>query len=154
MKSHVYQPINTGLLAYGMSGRIFHAPFIHTHPGFRLNAVTERHDKKANQFYPDIKSYKTTDELINEKSIELVVVNTPNNTHFEYAKQALMAGKHVLVEKPFTTSLSEAKELFKLGKKVQRKVMAYQNRRWDSDFKSVKNIVESGKLGKLIEVHF
>lgn len=150
----MYQPINTGLLSFGMSGRIFHAPFIQAHPGFRLNAVTERHHKKANQFYPDIKSFQTTEELINLKELELIVINTPNHTHFKYAKQALRVGKHVLVEKPFTTSLSEAQELLQLGKEVQCKVMVYQNRRWDSDFKSVKNVVQSGKLGKLIEVHF
>lgn len=148
------QPINTGLLSFGMSGRIFHAPFIQAHPGFHLNAVTERHHKKANQFYSDIKSFQTTEELINLKELELIVINTPNHTHFKYAKQALRAGKHLLVEKPFTTSLSEAQELLQLGKEVQCKVMVYQNRRWDSDFQSVKNVVQSGKLGKLIEVHF
>lgn len=150
----MYQTINTGLLAFGMSGRVFHAPFLHAHPGFQLCAVTERHNKKAGQFYSGIKSFQTTDELINLKNLELIVINTPNHTHFQYAKQVLRAGKHVLVEKPFTTSLSEAQELLQLGKEVQRKVIAYQNRRWDSDFQSVKNVAQSGKLGKLIEVHF
>lgn len=150
----MYHSINTGLLAFGLSGRVFHAPFIQKHPGFKLHSVTERNKKTAKYTYPDIRSYESTAQLIHDREIELIVVNTPNNTHFEYAKQALKAGKHVLVEKPFTTTLSEAQELFKLGKKVQRKMMAYQNRRWDSDFKSVKNIMESGKLGKLIEVHF
>lgn len=150
----MYQPINTGLLAFGMSGRVFHAPFIHTHPGFLPYAVTERHHKRAGQVYKDIKSFWTIDELINLNELELIVVNTPNHTHFEYARKALIAGKHVLVEKPFTTTLSEARELFQLGKKVQRKVMVFQNRRWDSDFQSVSSIIRSGVLGKLIEVHF
>ena len=149
-----YQPINSGLLSFGMSGRIFHAPFLHSHPGFIFKAVTERHDKKAHQFYPDLKSYQTTDEHINDHELEFIVVNTPNNTHFEYAKQALMAGKHVLIEKPVATSVAETKELFDLAKKLNREVMVYQNRRWDSDFQSVKYIVENAKLGKLIEVHF
>lgn len=150
----MYQTINTGLLAFGMSGRVFHAPFVHAHPGFRLSAVTERHNKKASQLYSDIKSFQTIDELINLKELELIVVNTPNHTHFEYTRKALKTGKHVLVEKPFTTTLSEARELFQLGIEMQRKVMIYQNRRWDSDFQSVKSIVQRGMLGKLIEVHF
>lgn len=150
----MYQPINTGILAFGLSGRVFHSPFIQAHPGFRLNAVTERRHKKANQYYPGIKSYTTTEELINDNELELIVVITPNNTHFEFAKRALATGKHVHIEKPCTTSLSEAKELFAIGKTLQRKIMVYQNRRWDSDFQSVKYVLETGKLGKLIEVHF
>lgn len=148
-----YQPIKTGLLAYGMSGRLFHAPFIHAHPGFRFSAVTERSQKKVNQFYSGVTSYNTVDDLMNDPSIELLIINTPNNTHVDYAKQALKAGKHVLIEKPLATSVDEAKELYALAEKEKRYIMAYQNRRWDSDFLAVKNIIESNHLGKLIEVH-
>ena len=147
------QPVKTGLLAYGMSGRLFHAPFVHAHPGFTFSGVTERSQKKVNEAYPDVKSYNSIDELISDPAIELVIVNTPNFTHFDYAKKALEAGKHVLIEKPLATSVAEAKELFELGKKQKRYVMAYQNRRWDSDFQSVKEIVAGKKLGKLVEVH-
>jgi predicted dehydrogenase len=146
--------IVTGILSYGMSGRVFHAPFIDIHPGFKLYAVTERTKKQAGERYPEIKSFDTVDELIANPYIELIIVNTPNNTHYQFAKQALLAGKHVLVDKPFTTSVEEAKELFELSKSVDRKVMVYQNRRWNSDFLSVKEIISSGALGKLIEVHF
>jgi scyllo-inositol 2-dehydrogenase (NADP+) len=149
-----HQPIKTGLLSFGMSGRLFHAPFLHTHPGFSFHAVTERSQKKVNQFYPGVTSYDTTTELINDPGLELIIVNTPNNTHFEYAKLALMAGKHVLIEKPVATSVADLRELYELAKRMQLYVMAYQNRRWDSDFQTVKNIIESKKLGKLIEVHF
>lgn len=154
MKPEEYQSINTGLLAFGLSGRVFHAPFIQSHPGFKLVSVTERSHKKANHHYPEIKSYETIEQVINTKEIELIVVNTPNYTHFEFAKQALHAGKHVIIEKALTISLSEAQTLFNLGKTLRRKIMVYQNRRWDSDFQSVKNVVESGRLGDLIEVHF
>ena len=150
----IYQPIKTGLLAFGMSGRIFHAPFLNAHPGFSFTAVTERSQKKVNQFYPVVKSYVTIDEIIADQELELIIINTPNNTHFSYAQQALKAGKHVLIEKPFSTSVAETKELHDLAAKMQKHVMAYQNRRWDSDFKSVKKVIESGQLGKLIEVHF
>jgi scyllo-inositol 2-dehydrogenase (NADP+) len=136
-----------------MSGRLFHAPFLNTHPGFSFHAVTERSQKKVNRFYPGVISYDSTTELMNDPELELIIVNTPNNTHFDYAKQALMAGKHVIIEKPVATSVEELRELFELAKRMQLYVMAYQNRRWDSDFQTVKNIIESNKLGKLIEVH-
>lgn len=146
-------PVATGLLSYGMSGRLFHAPFLHAHPGFTFSAVTERSQKKVNALYPDVRSYASTDELFNDPELELIIINTPNYSHFEYAKKALEAGKHVLIEKPFATSVAQAKELFALGEKQNRYVMAYQNRRWDSDFLSVKEIVDGKKLGELVEVH-
>ncbi|KQB99390.1 Gfo/Idh/MocA family oxidoreductase [Pedobacter sp. Hv1] len=146
--------INTGLLAYGMSGKVFHAPFIDSHPGFNLVAITERNQKKAVHDYPSIKSYNSVEALLADESIELVIINSPNYTHYEYAKLALKAGKHILVEKPFTATTAQAKELFDLAKSVGKKAMVYQNRRFDSGFNSTKKIIESGKLGKLVEVHF
>lgn len=146
--------INTGLLAYGMSGKVFHAPFISTHNGFNFNAIVERTNKIAQQDYPEIKSYNSVEELIADNSIELVIINTPNFTHYEYAKMALNAGKHILVEKPFTATVAQAKEVFELAKSVGKKALVYQNRRFDSGYNAVKNIIDSGRLGKLIEVHF
>jgi scyllo-inositol 2-dehydrogenase (NADP+) len=146
--------INTGLLAYGMSGKVFHAPFVSTHHGFNLQGIVERNHKIATQDYPNIRSYNSVDELINDQTIDLVIVNTPSYTHYEYAKKALQAGKHILVEKPFTATTTEAKELFNLAKKVGKKALVYQNRRYDSGFNAVKKVIESGKLGKLVEVHF
>lgn len=145
--------ISTGLLAYGMSGKIFHGPFLENHPGFKLRAVTERSAKNAEKDYPGIISYSSVDELLNDPEIELVVINTPNNTHYEYAEKALNAGKHILVEKPLTPSSAEAKSLFALAAEKNLQIFIYQNRRWDSDFTTVKEVVESGKLGKLSEVH-
>lgn len=146
--------INTGLLAFGMSGKVFHAPFIATHPGFNLKGIVERTKKLAQYDYPEIKSYNSVDELINDPTIDLVIINTPNNTHYEYAKQALNASKHILVEKPFTATTAQAKELFALAKSVGKKALVYQNRRFDSGFNATKKVIESGKLGKLVEVHF
>lgn len=147
-------PIVTGILSYGMSGRLFHAPFVDSHKGFNFYAVTERTEKKSQIRYPEVISYNSVEELIADPEIELVIVNTPNNTHYEFAKKALFAGKHVLVEKPFAATSAEAKELFDLARTVNRKVMVYQNRRWDTDFQSVKTAIEGAELGKLIEVHF
>jgi scyllo-inositol 2-dehydrogenase (NADP+) len=145
-------PIVTGLMAYGMSGRIFHAPFLSTNPQFKLKAVVERNQKKMLNDYPEIVSYSSVDELLNDAEIELIGVNTPNFTHFELAKRVLEAGKHVLIEKPACANVAEAKELFDTARKVGRHLFLYQNRRWDSDFLSVKEIIESGRLGKLTEV--
>lgn len=146
-------PIVTGLMAYGMSGKIFHAPFLETHPGFKLYAVLERNNKLAIEDYPEIRSYDTAEDILNDPEIELLVINTPNNTHFELAKKALLAGKNVLIEKPAATSAEEVKELFELGKSQGKKVMIYQNRRFSSDFLATKKVIESGKLGQPIEVH-
>jgi predicted dehydrogenase len=147
-------PIITGLMAYGMSGRIFQAPFLTTNPGFKFKAVVERHEKKAAARYPDVISYNSIDELLADDEIELVIVNTPNDTHFDFAIKALNAGKHILLEKPAAATSAEAKIIYDLGRKVNRHVMLYQNRRWDSGFLQVKEVIESGKLGQLIEVYF
>ncbi len=136
-----------------MSGRVFHAPFLSRHPGFRLRAVTERSRKLAKLVYPDIVSYDSVEELLADPEISLVVVNTPNNTHAEFAKKSLLAGKDVLVEKPFATSAAEAREVFELGRSLGRKVLVYQNRRYSSDFMAAKAVIESGQLGRIIEVH-
>lgn len=146
--------IKTGILAYGMSGRLFHAPFVWCHLEFEFSAVVERSTKKVYLDYPDVKSYDSVDELLSDKTIELVVVNTPNETHFEFALKAIKANKHVLIDKPLTTTSAEAKELFKEAKKKGVLVLPYQNRRYDSDFLSVKEVIASGELGNLVEIHF
>jgi len=153
-KIRMSSKIVTGIMAYGMSGKVFHAPFVHAHPEFELRAVTERNHKNAATDYPGIISYNTIEELLADEKIELIVINTPNHTHYEYASRALNAGKHILVEKPFTATTNEAKELFNLAKNLNKQIFVYQNRRWDSDFTSVRQIIESGQLGKLNEVHF
>lgn len=145
--------INVGILAYGMSGKVFHAPFFEIHTGFNFSAVVERTKKTAQQDYPAIMSYNSVDELLNDANIDLVVVNTPNYLHYEHTKAALEKGKHVLVEKPFVANVQQAKELFDLAESLDKKLFVYQNRRWDSDFLAVKNVIESGKLGKLSEFH-
>ena len=146
--------ITAGLLAYGMSGKVFHAPFLNAHEGFNFKAIVERNQKIAQKDYPNLISYDGIDDLLNDEEIELVVINTPNNLHYGHSKLALQKGKHILVEKPFTATSAQAKEIFALAKSVGKKVLVYQNRRYDSGFNSVKKVIESGKLGKLVEVHF
>lgn len=142
--------IKTALLAYGMSGKIFHAPFLNLHPGFELTGAWERSSKNIMQDYPEVKSYDSLEELLAGDS-ELVIVNTPVYTHYEYTKQALLAGKHVLVEKSFTANATEAEELNAIAKQKGLKLCIYQNRRWDSDFKTVQQVIEQGLLGDIVE---
>lgn len=148
------KPIVTALLAYGMSGKLFHAPFVNLNPGFDFKGVLEHNTKRVNADYPDVKSYNTLEEILEDPEIELIIINTPSNTHVDYSRKALLAGKDILVEKPFAPSSAEAKEIFDLGRKLDRKVMVYQNRRFSSDFAITRDIIKSGKLGELIEVHF
>lgn len=145
--------INAALLSYGMSGKVFHAPFLELHPGFRLIGSWERSNKNIQNDYPEVKSYPSLDALLSD-DIDLVVVNTPVATHFEFAKKALLAGKHVLVEKAFTTTVAEAEELHDLSELKGLKLAVFQNRRWDSDFKTVATVYHEGILGKLVEAEF
>ncbi len=130
------QKIKVALLSYGMSGKVFHAPFLEFHPGFELFGSWERSKKLIQLDYPELKSYPTLEAIL-EDDIDLIVVNTPVGTHFEYAKKVLLAGKHAIVEKAFTTTVAEARELATLAKEKGLKLSVFQNRRWDSDLKTV-----------------
>ena len=148
------QKINTALLSYGMSGKVFHAPFLAIHPGFELLGSWERSKKLIQEDYPEVISYPTLESIFQDKSIDLVIVNTPVGTHFEYAKKVLLAGKHAIVEKAFTSNVAEAKELAALAKEKGLKLSVFQNRRWDSDFKTVKKILDANLLGEIVEAEF
>ena len=149
-------PINTALCSFGMSGWVFHAPFIHVHPGFNLYAVMERTKNLSQEKYPDTKVFRTMESMVNDPAVELVVVNTPNYTHYEYAKMALNAGKHVIVEKPFTVSSKEGEELIEVAKRENKKIIVYHNRRYDSDYKAIKKVLADKSLGEIVEaeIHF
>lgn len=149
------QKIKTALLSYGMSGKVFHAPFLELHPGFDLTGAWERSKKLIQEDYPLVKSYADFDELLKD-DVDLVIVNTPVDTHFEYAKKALLAKKHVVVEKAFTTTVAEAEELAAIAEEQKLKLAVFQNRRWDSDFKTVRDIYDKNILGETVEaeIHF
>jgi len=148
------QKFKTALLSYGMSGKVFHAPFLAIHPGFELVGSWERSAKKIHIDYPNAISYPSLDSILEDKTIDLVIVNTPIVTHFEYAKKALLAGKHILVEKAFTTTVAEAEELAALAKEKQLKLAVFHNRRWNSDFKTFKKVIDEDLLGEIVEVEF
>lgn len=145
------EKIKTGLAAFGMSGQIFHAPFISTNPAFSLTAITERSKELSKERYPSARIVRSFEELIALDELELVVVNTPDSTHYEYAQKALEAGKHVIVEKPFTTTVEQGQELVDLARSKGLAISVYQNRRWDSDFLTVRDILDKGLLGRLVE---
>lgn len=146
--------MKTALLAYGMSGKVFHAPFLHLHPGFQLAGAWERSKQQIGQDYENVQSYPSLEAVLQDSSIELVVVNTPTFTHYDYTKQALLAGKHAIVEKAFTTTVAEAEELKTLAEAKNLKLSVFQNRRWDSDFKTVQKIFSEGILGPITEAEF
>lgn len=150
------QKINTALCSFGMSGRVFHAPFLQQHLGFELYAVWERNKKSVQELYPQVISYDHYEDLLADPDVELVVVNTPTYTHYDFTKAALLAGKHVVVEKAFTVTVAQAEELVNLAKRQDRKLSVYQNRRWDSDFKTVRKIVDEKHLGRIVEaeIHY
>jgi predicted dehydrogenase len=153
-KENNMQKIKTALLSYGMSGKVFHAPFLTIHPGFELMGSWERTKKLIQQDYPEVICFPTLESILENGSIDLVIVNTPVGTHFEYAKKVLLAGKHALVEKAFTTTVAEAQELATLAKEKGLKLSVFQNRRWDSDFKTVKKIIDDNLLGEIVEAEF
>jgi len=149
------QKIKTALLSYGMSGKVFHAPFLHFHPGFELLGAWERTKKLIQNDFPEVKSYSTIEELLADDA-DLVIVNTPVETHYEYAKKVLLAGKNTIVEKAFTTTVAQAQELAAIAKEKGVKLAVFQNRRWDSDFKTVQTILSQKLLGQIVEaeIHF
>lgn len=145
------KPIQTALLSYGMSGEVFHAPLLMADTGFNLTNVVQRKSDSAHQHYPSVKVIRTVDEAIDDPNIELVIVNTPNETHFPFAVKALEAGKHVVVEKPFTVTVKEADDLIALSKKKNKVLTAFQNRRWDGDYLTLKKVLEGKLVGKIVE---
>lgn len=150
------QPVNTALCSFGMSGWVFHAPFLNINPGFNFYGVWERSKNLAEEQYPGVKTYRTMEAMLADAAIELVIVNTPNYTHFDFAKMALESGKHVIIEKPFTLTAEDGNELIAIAKKNNLVLSAYHNRRYDSDFKTIREVVEKKLLGDLVEVemHF
>lgn len=150
------QPIGVTLLGYGFAGQTFHAPVIAAVEGLRLRAVGSSQPDKVKADWPEAAVDTDFDRVIAHPQVDLVVVATPNTTHFELAQKVLLAGKHVVVDKPFTLRLAEAHELATLAKKVGKVLSVFQNRRWDGDFLTVRKLIADGTLGEIVhfESHF
>jgi scyllo-inositol 2-dehydrogenase (NADP+) len=142
--------IKVGLVGYGISAKVFHAPFITTNNNFQLVRVLERNKQESKEKYPEVQVVKSMEELLQHEAIDLVVITTPNETHFPYAKAALEAGKHVVLEKPVTNTSAEAKQLMEIANRSGKVLSVYQNRRYVSDFLTIKDILDKKLLG---EVH-
>ncbi len=148
-------PIRTAIAGFGLSGKIFQAPFIHADPNFELKKVYERSTERAREEYPEVQIVRSFEALLTD-DIDLVIISTPNATHVPFAKQAMAAGKHVVVEKPVAATSTEADELCAMAKKQGVVLSVYQNRRLDSDFLTVKKLIEAGELGEVLdyEAHY
>jgi predicted dehydrogenase len=144
--------IRVGLVGFGMAGRVFHAPLISSVDGFELAAVVERSKNNAAERYPGITTYRSLEELLADASIKLVVVATPNKTHFPIAMQVLEAAKSVIVDKPVALNASEVAQLAQLAGAIGRHFIPFHNRRFDSDFLTVRKLIHEHTLGRL--VHF
>jgi scyllo-inositol 2-dehydrogenase (NADP+) len=148
--------ITVGLAGFGLAGRVFHAPLISVTPGLRLTHVVERRTDESKKIYPDVTIVRDFDALLDPQGPELVVIATPNDTHATFAARALAARKHVVVDKPFASSTVEADLLIESAASGGRLLSVYQNRRWDGDFRTVRQIVNEGTLGRIVqyEAHF
>lgn len=149
-------PIKTGLVGFGAAGRFMHSPFLKTLPEYyNIVSVLERHASASKELFPDAVIVRSLDEML-QTDIDLVIVTTPNDTHLPYAKQALLAGKHVVLEKPFTITTADALELIDVAKKQNKILSVYQNRRYVTDFLTIKEILGQKLLGEVhdYEAHY
>ena len=147
--------LNVGLVGFGFAGQVFHAPVIRAVDGLLLTTIVQRHGSPPDARYADVEFVRSVDELLTRK-IDLVVVATPNTSHHPVAKQCVLAGHHVVVDKPFTVTMAEAEELVRLAKQQQRIVTVYQDRRYTGDFATVQQVVAEGAVGRVViyEAHF
>lgn len=157
--SNKNKTVKVGLIGYGMAGRVFHAPIISCVPGLELLKIRETKADNiadAKSRYPNAEIVDNSTSIFEDKNIDLVVIATPNTTHYDLAKESLKAGKHVVVDKPFTITTQDADDLIELAKSNNKIISIFHNRRWDSDFLTIKKIIESRVLGNLVEVeiHF
>jgi len=143
--------VRVGLIGFGMAGQAFHAPVIRGVQGMELACILERQGSKAKEKYPDVRVARTLDEMFSDETIALCVIATSNDSHFALAKACLEAGRHVVVDKPFTPTMAEAEQLVRLAADRKLLITVYQDRRWDGDFETVKNLLKSGALGAVVE---
>lgn len=149
-------PLRVGLLGFGYASATFHAPLIAAVPGLQLAAISSSRPQDVHAAWPQVAVYDSPKQLMARPDIDLVVVATPNNTHAPLAQQALSAGKHVVVDKPFTLTVREAQEVMDLAQHKGLLLSVFHNRRWDGDFMSVQAVLQRGTLGRIVhfESHF
>jgi len=148
--------INVGLVGYGFSGATFHAPVISVLEEFNITKVVSSNREKVQRDLGDVEVVGSLEELLTDEKIDLVVITTPSGLHYEMAKQSLIAGKHVILEKPMVVASWEAEDLIKIAQEKKLLLSIYHNRRWDNDFLTVKKLVNEGILGEIntYQVHY
>jgi len=144
--------IRVGLVGFGLAGRVFHAPLISSVEGYEFVSVVERSTNEAEKRYPGIKTVRSVEELLADKTIQLIIVASPNATHYDFTRKALEAGKHVVVDKPMAMLSIEIAEIIPLAASKKLFAIPFQNRRWDSDFLTLQKVLREGSLGRI--VHF
>ncbi|MBX6379573.1 MAG: Gfo/Idh/MocA family oxidoreductase [Thermoflavifilum aggregans] len=150
-QSPVPVPVSVALIGFGLSGKYFHAPFLKVNPCYQITAVMQRHGEDSRAMFPQAALFRDFHELLRQANAELVIITTPNDTHFQLAMQALKAGKHVVVEKPVTLSTNEMAELMAYAEKNNQLLVPFHNRRFDSGFRTVQQMVQSGLIGEIVE---
>lgn len=147
--------IQVAVVGFGLAGRVFHAPFVSAVPGLHLLGIVQRRGDEASKAYPNVRLMRSIEEALASEA-ELIVVGTPNETHFDLARRALQAGKHVVIDKPFAGTSAEARELIGLASGKGLVLAPFHNRRWDGDFLTVRKILDGGELGRVVtlESHF
>lgn len=143
-------PLKVAIVGYGLAGRVFHAPLIAHTEGLALDAVVSSRRDEIKADFPEARVL-TLDAMLDDASIALVVVATPNDTHADIALKALERGKHVVIDKPFALNVADARALIAAAEKAGKVVTAFQNRRWDADFLTVRQVIDSGELGELVQ---
>jgi scyllo-inositol 2-dehydrogenase (NADP+) len=143
--------VRVGLIGFGLAGQAFHAPVIRGVEGLELACILERHGSRAKEKYPAVRVARTLEELLADREIRLCVVATPNDSHAALARACLEAGRDVVVDKPFAPTMAECEELVRIARERRRLLTVYHDRRWDGDFRTVQQIVQSGELGEIAE---
>jgi len=148
--------IGVAVIGFGLAGRVFHAPFVSAVPGLKLEAIVQRKGDEAAKAYPHTRILRSFDEALHDAAVQMIVVGTPNETHYDLAKQALQAGKHVVIDKPFAATSAQAKELWELAWERGVVLAPFHNRRWDGDFLTVEKLLDNKAVGRLVtyESHF
>ncbi len=145
--------LHVALIGYGFVGKVFHAPLLQATPGLSLHTVVSRDAGKVHADWPAVRIVADAQVALDDPAIDLVVIASPNATHAPLALAALARGKHVVVDKPFTVTLAEAREVIAVAERADRLVSVFQNRRWDADFLTVQRLIEAGVLGRVAEFH-
>lgn len=143
-------PIGVGLIGYGLGGRAFHAPYVAATPGLSLRGIVSRDPAKVHADIPTARVVPSVAALLDDRDVELVIVSSPDALHAEHAHAALAAGRHVLVDKPFATSLTDARGVIEASDRAGRLLTIFHNRRWDADFRTLQSLLSDGRLGAVV----